>query len=383
MSNGCERPDRDAIGASARSVELGALPLQPVNPPNPRRSASAAPVSWRPTSTLEALRRRAELLARVRRFFADRGILEVETPYLATGVIVDAHIDPSIALYRADGGHGTLETARVLRLHTSPEAAMKRLLAAGSGPIYEIARVFRDGEVGRAHNPEFTMVEWYRPGFTLEALMDEVDALIQDLLGTPPADRRSYREIFRSIVGLDPWGAAAETLAACAARELVPVPESFDRGDRDAWLELILSARISPILGSERPIFVFDYPPTQAALARVHSGPPPVARRFELFYRGRELANGYDELRDVTEHRRRFETANSKRAAMGKEVLPVDEEFLAAIEHGLPESSGVALGFDRVVMLALGAESIADVISFGFTRSADVALQSPEKSDAK
>lgn len=341
---------------------------------------------WRPTATLETLRLRARLLAAVRAFFAARGVLEVETPCLGGAAVTDPHLH---SLTTALGGGGGLE--RTLYLQTSPEYAMKRLLAAGSGPIYQLARAFRDGEAGRRHNPEFTLLEWYRPGFDHHRLMDEVEELLAATLeeraaaepGGPelaepirPAERLTYAEAFRRHAGVDPFADPVARLAE-AAREAAggAVPELGD--DRDAWLDLLMATTVERRLGWDggraHPTFVHDFPASQAALARVREplpeGGPAVAERFELFVAGLELANGFHELADPAEQRRRFERDLARRRAAGLPEPPIDERLLAALEAGLPDCAGVALGFDRLVMLAAGARSIEEVLAFPIDRA--------------
>lgn len=312
------------------------------------------------------LKLRASLLETARRFFAERGVLEVETPALARGLIVDAHIDPIICAYAVDGDLTQPDRVAALYLSPSPEAAMKRLLAAGSGPIYQIARVFRAGERGRHHNPEFTLLEWYRPGFDHHELMEEVGELIRRLLGVERWEKRTYREVFEASLAIDPLACENEELVRLAACKGLAAPPRLDESDRHAWLDLLLSVCVQPQLGRDAPVFVYDYPPSQAALAKIGGEDLPVGERFELFYRGVELCNGYHELTDPREHRLRFQEANLRRTAAGKQELPVDTEFLAAVDGGLPSCAGVALGFDRVVMLAAGVDSIGEVIAFPF-----------------
>jgi lysyl-tRNA synthetase class 2 len=315
------------------------------------------------------------VLAAVRRFFAERGVLEVETPVLCAAGAVDRHLDPIAAEWHPAGpGAG----AERLWLVTSPEHSMKRLLAAGSGPIYQVTRAFRDGERGRLHNPEFTILEWYRPGFDHHALMEEVEALIAGVLrGRPafagrslePFARITYREAFLDVLGIDPHRVAAADLSRLAGLEGVPPPPGFRADDRDAWLDLLLVARVEATLGVERPAFLLDYPASQAALARVRPGDPPVAERFELYADGIELANGYHELLDPAEQERRFVEANAARRALGKPELPLDRRLLDALAAGVPPCAGVAVGLDRVVMLAAGARSIDDVMAFPVERA--------------
>ena len=244
---------------------------------------------------------------------------------------------------------------------------MKRLLAAGSGPIYQIAKAFRRGEAGRRHNPEFTMLEWYRPGFDDEALMAEVDALVRQVLSTPPAAHVPYGDLFMRHLGVDAHRADAAALREAAARCGITAPELGEA--RDGWLDFLWSHAVEPHLGGDgRPLFVIDYPASQAMLARLRPGSPPVAARFELYLHGVELANGFHELADPEEQRRRFEADNAERRAAGLSAMPLDEYLLAALAHGLPDCSGVALGVDRLLMLRLGARDIAEVLAFPLSR---------------
>ena len=324
---------------------------------------------WRPSADLSVLRLRAELLAQIRAFFAARGVLEVETPALSAAAITDPHLASFNTCYSGPGSqHG-----RPLYLHTSPEFAMKRLLAAGSGCIYQIARVFRDGEAGSRHNPEFTLLEWYRVGFDHHRLMDEVAELVGMLLAGRLAlaepERLSYRQIFQHHLNLDPHRATVADLAACAETRNISIPTGMPPDDPDPWLDLLLTHCVEPRLGSGRLTFVHDYPASQAALARLRPDDPPVGERFELYINGIELANGFHELGDTVEQRHRFAQENAARRAAGLPVMPVDEHLLAALEFGLPDCAGVALGFDRLVMLATRKTSLAEVLAFPLDRA--------------
>lgn len=324
---------------------------------------------WRPSADLSVLRLRAELLAQIRAFFAARGVLEVETPALSAAAITDPHLASFKTCYSGPGSqHG-----RPLYLHTSPEFAMKRLLAAGSGCIYQIARVFRDGEAGSRHNPEFTLLEWYRVGFDHHRLMDEVAELVGMLLAgrltLAEPERLSYRQIFQHHLNLDPHRATVADLAACAETRNISIPTGMPLDDPDPWLDLLLTHCVEPRLGSGRLTFVHDYPASQAALARLRPDDPPVGERFELYINGIELANGFHELGDAVEQRRRFAQENAARRAAGLPVMPVDEHLLAALEFGLPDCAGVALGFDRLVMLATRKTSLAEVLAFPLDRA--------------
>lgn len=311
------------------------------------------------------LRRRAELVAQTRAFFAARDVLEVDTPLLGTGVVVEQYIDPIPCRVQGAG-----EEARDRYLLTSPEGPMKRLLAAGSGPIYQLAHAFRDGEVGRRHAPEFTMLEWYRPGFDHHELMDEVESFVRALLpgvGEERFERKTYRQVFVEAAGVDPFATTLDELRAACDRLGVPMPADLAQdsggGSIDDALNLLLVSHIEPQLGRPVPLLVHDYPASQAALAQIQEdeGGRRTAQRFELYVDGVELANGYHELADPTEQRARFEQANRTRTADGRSPLPVDSELLEALEAGMPACSGVALGFDRLVMLATGASDIREV----------------------
>ena len=317
--------------------------------------------NWRPTAPLTALRRRADALRFTREFFAERQVLEVETPALVNAAVSDVNL-------------GSLRVslpgkAEPLFLHTSPEYAMKRLLAAGSGDIYQVCRVYRGGERGRQHNPEFTMLEWYRLGFSLEALMSEVAALTQGLLGSSlPVEHLSYREAVQRHAGLDPLEAPDSELQR-AAQSLGLDASQAQSLSRDELLDLIVGAQVGPALGKESLAFMHRYPASQAALARLDPEDRRVALRFELYHRGMELANGYHELTDLAEQRQRFAEDQRIRERRGLPVSSLDPHLLAALEAGMPDCAGVALGFDRVLMLAMNASSIDDVLAFPVERA--------------
>jgi lysyl-tRNA synthetase class 2 len=315
-------------------------------------------VDWRPAADLAAIRQRSELLATVRRFFAARNVLEVETPLLCRSGITDPSIEPFTA--SCDNG------AAPRYLQTSPEYAMKRMLAAFGEPIFQLARAFRDGELGARHNPEFSLLEWYRPGFDHHRLMAEVAELVSAVLGERRTEKYSYRELFQQRLSLDPFTASTAELASVARRHLDPGDLS---GDTDLWLDLLMSHVLEPQLGRGTLCFIYDYPASQAALSRiVPAADASVGQRFELYVEGVELANGYCELTDAAEQRQRFERDNALRLTRGQSERPVDEYLLAALEHGLPNCSGVALGIDRLLMLVTGASNIKDVLAFDWQR---------------
>jgi elongation factor P--(R)-beta-lysine ligase len=343
----------------------------------PVSEREVGPKNFLPAASWETLTLRAELLRKTRSFFDARGFLEVETPILSADTVVDRHLDPfSISPrlpgegpgVRADIPHSALHTPPSLYLQTSPEFAMKRLLASGGAAIYQIAKVFRQGELGPLHNPEFTMVEWYRVGDGMAEGMQLLGDLSEALLGRGPADRLTYRETFQKHVGIDPLTADLAGLQATADRLQITIPEGFG-DDPDDWLDLLLVERVQPHLGVDRPVIVYDYPASQAALSRVRPENPPVAERFELYADGIELANGYHELTDAAELRRRNRRTNAQRRAAGKPELPEQSWLLAAMDFGLPPCTGVALGFDRLVMLAAGLKTVAQVIAFPFDRA--------------
>lgn len=318
---------------------------------------SSVPADWRPTATRERLQLRAALLARTRAFFAARQVLEVDTPVLVNAAVSDTHIH-SVSVQ--------LSAAATLFLHTSPEYAMKRLLAAGVGDIYQICHVVRGHEQSRIHNSEFTLVEWYRLGFDLPRLMDEVEALVRELCAAHPAVRQpavrlTYREAFLQHLGLDPFAASIPQLQAAVAHLAY---QARDPSPRDELLDLIMGAVIGPRLGQDAPTFIHGYPASQAALARLDPLDPRTAQRFELYLGGVELANGFQELAAATEQRARFAADLRERARHGLPGHPVDERLLAALDAGLPDCAGVAVGFDRVLMLAAGAAHIHEVLPF-------------------
>ena len=328
-------------------------------------SPHASDDDWRPTATWNILRRRAELLARLRAFFVQRGFLEVETPLLSADTVVDRHLDPFIVPLDARSQDGVARRF----LQTSPEFAMKRLLAAGAEAIYQVTHAFRREESGAWHNPEFTIAEWYRRGDTMADGMRLLSELCHDLLGTQPAESITYQAAFQQYAGIDPHAARVDQLVALAHSRSIAAPASMAADDRDSWLDLLLVSLVEPHLGHSVPVILHDYPPSQAALAVIRQEQPPVAERFELYVRGVELANGYHELLDPQALRMRNERMNQARRADGKEPLPSDSRLVTAMERGLPAATGVALGFDRVVMLATGAKNIAEVLAFPFDRA--------------
>jgi lysyl-tRNA synthetase class 2 len=301
---------------------------------------------------LQTLQRRSDLLSALRLFFLERDFVEVETPLLSEEIIPELHIDP----FRVGSAW----------LQASPELHMKRLVAAGMPAIFQVTRSFRAGERGALHNPEFTIVEWYRTDDDMQAGIELLDQLCQALLNTSAATQTTYGEAFEQHVGICPYTASAKQLANRTKELGVAVPEKFNYDDRDEWLNLLLATQVEPQLGQTSPEIIYDYPASQSALANVECRDDgiEVARRFELYINGIELANGYDELIDEVELRRRLTEVNVGRQAEGHSALPLPESLLAAMQEGLPNCSGCALGFDRLAMLALGAESISETMAF-------------------
>ena len=305
---------------------------------------------WRPSATLETLKARAELFSSVRAFFVARKVLEVDTPILSAHATVDRHIES----YSTGDGW----------LQTSPEFAMKRLLCAGSGPIYQICHVFRREESGRHHNAEFTMLEWYQPGYDHHRLMDEVEELLHAVgVGSERFERLTYRDAFLRYAGLDPFAATIEQLRNAARFDSDAGAQALER---DFWLDLIMSHKVGPQLGRESPVFLHGFPASQAALSRINGD---IAERFELFWQGIELANGFHELADAEEQRRRFETDQAWRKSQDHIVPPYDQNLIAALESGLPNCAGVALGLDRLLMLKQGLPRVSETMSFAGERA--------------
>ncbi len=315
---------------------------------------------------LPLLQNRSQILAALRQNLVDRGYWEVETPILGVCPGVDRHLEGFATDFIPDGGG----SSRPLYLLTSPEYPMKRLLAAGSGPIFQITRAFRNGEISSRHNPEFTLAEWYRPGWTWLELMEELEGIVTSLArqfrrsGPPslPFMRRSVTEGF-ALFGADPHALDRENLVTAVDRAgLPPLPGA----SAEELYDYLLGGAVEPSLPSEGGAYLCGYPVHHAALSRIQEGSPPIAQRFELFLGGLEVANGFTELTDAHEQRRRILQENLGRRGAGREPYPVDEEFLAALEEGMPESAGVAVGVDRLVMWLLDRAEISDVLTFPF-----------------
>ena len=318
--------------------------------------------TWQPSASIPNLLKRAAIIAEIRRFFADRGVLEVETPCMSQATVTDIHLFPFETRFVGPGHSQGMN----LYLMTSPEYHMKRLLVAGCGPVYQLCRSFRNEEMGRHHNPEFTMLEWYRPTFSLSDLMHETSALLNVCLAERFSELRpmvlSYKHAFQDRLDINPLQATLEQLKETARR----VGLNLDLGDdRLAYMDLLFSHMVEPSLGFDTPVFLTDFPPEMASLAKVKTDEDgeQVAARFEVYIEGLELANAYDELVDADVLRQRFTTDNAERAAQGLTVMPIDEHLLAALPH-MPECSGIALGIDRLLMIAQNKLKLEQVITF-------------------
>jgi lysyl-tRNA synthetase-like protein GenX len=328
-------------------------------------SATDGAAVWRPNADLEALRLRARLYAQVRDFFAERGVLEVETPVLSEAGNTEPNIESFTTTFTGHRDAGSPQ--RWLR--TSPEYPLKRLLAAGIGDCYELGRVFRNGEAGGRHNPEFSMLEWYRVGWDHLRLADETVELVRAALALVGRDAEvrstTYRQLYLDVAGVDPFLAGEAQLRACLDGIAID-PEGLVRDD---WLDLLMTHRIQPSFAPDRITVVHDWPASQCALAKIRAGEPPVAERFELYLGPLELANGYHELTDAAEQRARFERDGRVRAGRGLVQPPLDERLLAALQAGMPDCAGVALGIERLLMALAGTGRIADVLAFDFARA--------------
>jgi lysyl-tRNA synthetase class 2 len=307
---------------------------------------------WQPHATIDTLRMRADIMARIRDFFKKRDVLEVETPLIASTTVTDPHIASIPVLHSKD---------KIFYLQTSPEYAMKRLLAAGSGSIFQLCKAFRQDEKGRLHNPEFTMLEWYRIGFDHHALMDEMRDFFKEVFAISKTDRLTVANVFETYVGINPHLAHVSELKNAAKKHgiEVDVPD-----EKNVYLDILFTHIIEPKLGNEYPVFIYDYPASQAALAKIRDENVPVASRFEVYFKGVELGNGFHELQNAEEQRVRFEKDLQYRFLHQMDAVPVDELLLSALQNGLPDCAGVAMGVDRLIMLMLGYEKIANVISF-------------------
>ncbi len=326
---------------------------------------------WRPSANLELLSLRAWLLENIRSFFSSRGVLEVETPLLGRHAVSDPHLRSFQVGCDCRCKKNDEENIFPGFLQTSPEYFMKRLLAAEASSIFQICKAFRDEEIGRYHNPEFTLLEWYRRGYDHQQLMLELRELISNIFAAKTIQLEwsafSYQELFEKYLGINPHRIATEDLLERCITHMGA--EQVQALTRDECLDLLLSHDIEPRLKDQGAVFVFDYPESQAALARLSKNPNGfiVASRFELYINGLEIANGYHELSDYEEQKKRFAEDNNRRKALGIKEVPVDTNFLAALKAGLADCAGVAVGLDRLLMVLSGAKTLAEVQAFAFS----------------
>ena len=321
-------------------------------------------MNWLPNATLPQLKARALMLKKMRDFFAERQVLEVETPSLSQSDVTDVHLHcfKTAFVGRNISDKPLVDGAVPLYLQTSPEFHMKRLLAAGSGCIYQVSKVYRNEESGRFHNPEFSLLEWYRVGFDHHKLMDEMQSLLMFILDCEVPSRCSYQDAFITLLQVDPLTASIEQLKVAGAH--LQLGEVLDNEtDKDTILQLLFCIAIEPKIGQSAPCFVYDFPASQAALARINQDDNRVADRFEVYYKGIELANGFHELNNSQEQLVRFQADNVLRKNMGLAEMPIDHRFVACLDH-LPDCAGVALGLDRLLMLCSEQAHINDVLSF-------------------
>ena len=319
------------------------------------------------TASIESLRQRARLLAQIREFFDGQDFFEVDTPILSADVVVDRHIEP-ISMNGEAVGNNQLSSDSILWLQTSPEFAMKRLLASGAERIYQISKAFRKSERGDHHNPEFTMLEWYRTGDDYSAGRQLLAEFAKAILNSAAVDQVTYQNAFVQQIGLCPLTSELSDLAEIVHQH-TDMELSGDDHNRDELLNILLSEVVEPQLGRDTPLIVYDFPATQAALAQIRQSEPPVAERFELYFRGTELANGYHELLDADELVARNNAVNLLRRKDGREPLPVESRLLNSMRAGLPACSGCAVGVDRLAMVLQNAEKIDEVIPFPIERA--------------
>ena len=323
---------------------------------------------WQPTASIEMLKTRARLLSKLRAFFAEKNIIEVQTPVLSQA----GNTDPSIETFVTQQHDSTKSIAQPSFLNTSPEFAMKRLLASGCGSIYQITPAFRQEEQGSKHNSEFTLLEWYRIDLDHHALMGEVNSLIryvaEEFLSLERSQFFSYQDAMIKFASVDPFTANIEELKEVVIKAGIDAV-GMDEVSFDTWLDLLMSHVVEKNLPLNCPVFIYDYPASQAALAKIKKGSPPVAERFELYINGMELANGFHELSDAEEQAERFQKDQSQRKKLGLSGIPADYNLIDALKYGLPDCAGVAVGVDRLLMVLSGSKHINEVLTFPFDRA--------------
>jgi lysyl-tRNA synthetase class 2 len=319
---------------------------------------------FKPSMSFSIAQQRALILQKIRIFFAEKDILEVETPLLCSGTVTDVYLDAFECNYTY-----THLPSKKFYLQTSPEFSLKRLLASGYGDIFQLSKAFRDEECGRHHNAEFTLLEWYRLGFDHLELMDEVAELLTFILSCDGVDKITYQQLFIDYVGVDPLLVSQADLRIILNKNNILSDWLVKETSIDVLLQVILAEIIEPQIGQEKPCFIYDFPRSQASLAKISKENPLVAERFECYYRGIELVNGFHELTDAKEQLARFNSDNEQRKEKGLVEKPIDMRFIAALEAGLPECSGVALGIDRLVMLACNLDHIDQVLTFNTNKA--------------
>jgi len=323
---------------------------------------------WQPTASLEMLKTKARLLSKLRSFFAEKNILEVQTPILSHA----GNTEPTLESFVIQQHENPQQKIQPSFLNTSPEFAMKRLLAAGSGSIYQITPAFRQDEQGKKHNPEFTLLEWYRIDFDHHALMGEVNALVRfvadGVLSLERSQFYSYQDAMKKFADIDPFDSTNDELKAATVKAGIDVV-GMDEASQDSWLDLLMSQVVEKNLPLNCPVFIYDYPASQAALAKIRKGSPDVAERFELYINGMELANGFHELRDAKEQAERFHNEQQQRQKTGQQGIPADHHLIDALKCGLPDCAGVAIGLDRLLMVLAKATHIDEVLTFPFERA--------------
>ncbi|UDG79093.1 Elongation factor P--(R)-beta-lysine ligase [Candidatus Ecksteinia adelgidicola] len=321
-------------------------------------------IKWKPNASITNLLKRAKILTKIRKFFKDRNILEVETPMMSHRTVTDVYLSSFKTYFVKPNSNKKI----LLYMITSPEFHMKRLLAAGSGAIYQLGRSFRNQELGPYHNPEFTILEWYRPYYSMYKIMNEVNELLKKVLNCNNADMLSYQEIFFKYFNIDPILLKKNQLLQLITKlSLSNVPNYQE--DKNTLLQLLFTIGIEPHLGKKKPIFIYHFPADQAVSATIHPNDHKIAERFEVYFKGIELANGFHELIDYQEQYQRFKKDNQQRALRGFSKQLIDNNLLTALQHGIPDCSGVAIGVDRLVMLAIGAKNLNETLSFSIDRA--------------
>jgi lysyl-tRNA synthetase class 2 len=323
---------------------------------------------WQSKISWEVAQQRAKITQEIRSFFYARHIIEVETPLISRGTVTDVYLDSFACKYNYLNKQ-RLSDATEMYLQTSPEFSMKRLLASGYGSIFQICKAFRHEEHGKHHNPEFTILEWYRLNYNHFQLMDEVDEFLQCIMHCESGERLTYQQAFQQHLNIDPLECTSTKLKKILSDNNISGDWINDEQDIDVLLQVLFSECIETKIGNERPCFIYNYPKNQSSLAKISKNDPRVAERFECYYKGVELANGFNELTNSSEQQHRFESDNQKRKLLGKEMKSLDKLFLNALEQGLPECSGVAVGIDRLIMLALNKPNIASIMTFNITNA--------------